>query len=515
MNDTNTTLRHYVKAGYSGLYITNHEELRVEETVASVAEELGYALYAWSLTDGLASTENHQHVEETQDPLAMLGAFDKLPEKTIVLARDFHPFLGNGEHSPANPLLVRKLKESLRLGAATSRVFIVSGCLLRLPPELEKHVTVIEFSLPDRATLRKVLDGILASSKTLLKPDALDAVLDSARGMTTTQAEDAFALSIAETGGVAPEIVAREKTQAVRKSGLLEVVESSATLDDIGGLENFKAHIALNRRLFTKAARDYGLPQPRPILVVGQPGTGKSLSATAMGTVLGVPLIRVDAGTLFGSLVGQTEANWRTVFATLKACAPCVAWMDEVDGAFAGSKSSGQTDGGTGARLCKAMLQDIPRETGIAWFFTANDVDCLPDPLIDRLDVWSVDLPNKTERVAIWMIQIAKERGSATRKRTAKKLGVDVGRIADLSEGFSGRQIEQAVIDALRLAFNDGDREPTHDDFAAVICQMTPTSKLMAEAIEARRKRLANRARAASAPEGGTGAKPTGRKIAK
>lgn len=513
MNDTNTALRNYIRAGYSGLYITNHEESRVEQTVASVADELGYSLYTWAITTGIVSTENSQVLPETEDPIAALAAFDKLPEKTVLLARDFHAFLGTME-GPGSPLLTRKLKETLRLGAATNRVFIVSGCLLRLPPEIEKHVTVIEFQLPDRDTLRRVLDGVLASSKTLLKPDVVDAVLDAARGMTTTQAEDAFALSFAETGGVAPAVVAREKTQAVKKSGLLEIVETETALSEIGGLEHFKAHIALNRRLFTKAARDYGLPQPRPLLVVGQPGTGKSLSATAMGKLLGVPLVRVDAGALFGSLVGQTEGNWRTVYATLKACAPCVAWIDEVDGAFSGHKSSGQTDGGTGARLCKAMLQDIPKENGIAWFFTANDVDCLPDPLIDRLDVWSVDLPNRTERIAIWQIQIAKDRTSEKQGRTAKKLGVDTGRLADLTDGFSGRQIEMAVIDALRLAFNE-DREPTHDDFANVVGGMTPTSKLMAEAIEARRKRLANRARAASAPEGASVAKPTGRKLAK
>jgi SpoVK/Ycf46/Vps4 family AAA+-type ATPase len=209
--------------------------------------------------------------------------------------------------------------------------------------------------------------------------------------------------------------------------------------------------------------------------------------------VFGLPLLKLEAGRIFGSLVGESERNWRTAFATAKAVAPCVLWIDEVDGLFSGAESSGKTDGGTTMRVIKAVLQDMQfNGQDIFFVFTANDIDNLPDPLIDRLDVWSVDLPTKSEREAIWKIHIE--------KYGRKARAFDLDELADETDGFSGRQIEQVWLKALTLAFN-AKREPTNADALKVVKTFVPTSVTMATAIEKRRKRLANRAMSASAPE--------------
>ncbi len=494
-------ITHYVRAGYAGLFIVSHEENRVEKEIAAVAASTKFGLHAWSICQGIVSVEDEpRQIADTQEPFAMLSAFDKMPERSILIARDFHQILED-----RNPITFRKVKESLQLARGANRVLVVVGCRLQLPPELEKEITVIEFALPGRDELREVMDGIAASAKVPIMEDIADTFIDAARGLTCSEAENAFALSIVETKEIVASIVAREKANVIRKNGLLEIVESKTTLDDIGGLETLKADLAEKRNLFTAAAREYGLAAPRGALVVGQPGTGKSLTAAATANIFKLPLIRLEAGKLFGSLVGQSEGNWRSAFATVKAVAPCILWIDEVEGLFCGGKSSGETDSGVTNRVIKAILQDMQfNSEGIYYIFTCNDIDGLPDPLIDRLDVWSVDLPNQTEREAILKIHIA--------KRGRKPKQFDTTKLAALLDGFSGRQIEQVWAKAMTLAFNDKVREPRDSDILTAATKFVPTSKTMAEAIERRRKRLENRAMPASAPEA---KKETSRKIVK
>jgi len=505
-------LTSYFKAGYSGLYLTSYEEARVEADIAAVAAEIGFQLYVWTITDSLVGPMGDEEPKqlmnengEVLDPFSLLPFIKKRwkpqtegkeDDKVVFLLKDFHIFLQD-----QNPMMIRLVKDFMTYAKSCQKRVVVLGCQFKLVAELEKEFTVVEFELPTREDLRLVLNGIGESASIHLNGNT-DKILDAAMGMTTTEAADAFALAVVESGGqdIHPEVVAREKSNVVKKNGLLEIVSQKVTLDDIGGLENLKSDLYEKRNLFTKEARDYGLVSPRGALVVGQPGTGKSLTATATGQIFNIPLVKLEAGKLFGSLVGQSELNWRTAFATAKAIAPCCFWVDEIDGLVSGAKSSGQTDGGTTARVVKAILQDMQfNSDGIFYIFTANDIDGLPDPLIDRLDVWSVDLPNQTEREAIWRIHIAKQRNQTSIVRDPKDYSVAT--IASMTDGFSGRQIEQVWLAAMTRAFNDGRREPTTDDVTYVSSQFVPTSKTMATQIEERRKRLENRAKPASATE--------------
>jgi len=504
-------LTNYIRAGYSGLYIVSHEEQRVGAEISAViaalnknaAEDDLFKLFVWSLTEGLQEIvqgdgDEVNAIADTQDPYAMLAAIGSLAERSIILLRDFHMLLGE-----PNPMLFRKVKDVIALGKATNRTIIIVGCQLKLPPELEKEITVIDYALPGREQLLEIATRIADENNIKLNGHT-DQILDAAGGLTTLEAENAFALSIIETKDIAPEVVSREKSNTVKKNGLLEIITDNITLGDIGGLENLKSDLVSKRNLFTKKAREYGLPSPRGHLYVGQPGTGKSLCAKAVKTVFGIPLVRLEASRLFGSLVGQTELNWRTAHSTVKAIAPCIFWIDEVDGLFSGAESSGKTDGGTTARLTKTILQDLQFDSeNIFPVFTANDIDGLPDPLIDRLDTWSVDLPTQAEREAIWSIQITK------RKRSPKKF--DIEELAAATDGFSGRQIEQVWLKAMTNAFNT-DREPTNTDAIKVAKATVPTSVTMADAIKRRRERLKDRAMPAGVPD--TKTVVTGRKLA-
>ena len=211
--------------------------------------------------------------------------------------------------------------------------------------------------------MRAVIEGICKTNARELPAD-LEPIIDAMSGLTTNEAEDAGALAIAETGDFDPQVIAREKANIIKKNGLLEIIEAKVKPEDIGGLELFKADLLAKRNRFTKAARDYGLPAPRGVLAVGQPGTGKSLTATATGGIFNIPLLRLEAGKLFGMHVGESEGNWRGAFATAKAVAPCVLWIDEADGLFSGAKSSGQTDGGTTSRVIKAIISGYAVQRG-------------------------------------------------------------------------------------------------------------------------------------------------------
>jgi SpoVK/Ycf46/Vps4 family AAA+-type ATPase len=248
------------------------------------------------------------------------------------------------------------------------------------------------------------------------------------------------------------------------------------------------------RDAFGQEARAYGLPSPKGLLIVGIPGTGKSLTAKATASVFQRPLLKLDAGRLFAGIVGQSESNLRSVIATVEAIAPCVLWIDELEKGFSGSRSSASTDGGTSARVFGSFLSWLQdRQSPVFVVATANDVTQLPPELLrkGRFDeLFFVDLPNQGEREAIWRIQIGKFH------RDPKQF--DIVQLAKATEGLTGSEIEQLFIDALHEAFN-GRKEPTDLSVAMLLNDLMPLSKLMSEQIDALRKWAKGRARRATA----------------
>ena len=490
----------YIRAGYPGIYLVSCEEARVEAELKAIAETVKYRLFAWSVIEGLVDTKDG-HARQAQDPVQVLEAMSELPENTMVLLKDFHQFLED-----ANPVLVRQVKEALRTGKTKGKVLVVLGCRFTLPPELAREWVVVDFALPGKEEMSVVLDNIAGSAK-LSKPagDERELLLDAASGLTSIEAENAFALSVVEQSRLCPRIVAREKASEVKKGGLLEVYPPEATLKEIGGLDVLKDWLLKRRDAFGQEAKAYGLPAPKGLLIIGIPGTGKSLTAKATASVFQRPLLKLDAGRLFAGLVGQSESNLRSAIATVEAIAPCVLWIDELEKGFSGSRSSSATDGGTSARVFGSFLSWLQdRKAPVFVVATANDVTQLPPELLrkGRFDeLFFVDLPNQEEREAIWHIQVA--------KYGRKPQNFDLAQLAKATEGLTGSEIEQVFIDSLHEAFSQRS-EPTDLSIAMQLNDLVPLSKLMSEQVDGLRKWAKGRARRATLSP----AENRGRKIA-
>lgn len=266
-------------------------------------------------------------------------------------------------------------------------------------------------------------------------------------------------------------------------------------MDSIGGLDALKDWLVKRSQAFSQEAIAYRLPSPKGLLILGIAGTGKSLTAKATAKVFGLPLLKLDAGRIFGGLVGQSEGNIRSVIQTAEAIAPCVLWIDEIEKGFNGSKSSGSTDGGTSSRVFGTFLSWMQeRKSAVFVVATANDVSQLPPEMLrkGRFDeIFFVDLPNAQEREAIWTIQI--------RKFGRKPDDFDLQQLAKITEGLTGSEIESVFADALFLAFEHRE-EPTDLSIATVLNDFVPLSKLMAEQIAGLRKWTQGRARLATTP---------------
>jgi SpoVK/Ycf46/Vps4 family AAA+-type ATPase len=494
----------YLRAGYPGLAVITSEEARAEADIAAVCASVERRLHAWSSTEGLVDTTDGR-VTPCPDPLDAVqlldGMFAADSPRHVVLLRDLQLHLDQSD-----PMLVRRLKDILRVAKSNGHAIILLGCRLKLPPELEHEITHVDFSLPDPARLGAVLDGILKSAKLKNVHEVVkEAALQSSLGLTTTEAENAFALSVVETRGIDPKVIAREKARTLKRNGLVEVVEATTSLDDIGGLGQLKEWLQRRGGAFSASAKAYGLPAPKGLLIVGIPGTGKSLTAKATAGAFGLPLLRLDMGRVFGGIVGQSEANLRSVIQTAEAIAPCVLWIDEIEKGFSGSKSSGSTDGGTSSRVFGSFLSWMQeKDQPVFVVATANDVSKLPPEFLrkGRFDeMFFVDLPDAQERAQIWDIVI--------KRHDRRPADFDTVALSRACEQFTGAEIEAVFIDALHEAYAEG-REPGPKDVLDAMAHTVPLAQLMDGQIGALRHWAKGRARDAGAPVKSTPATPRG-----
>ncbi len=313
-------------------------------------------------------------------------------------------------------------------------------------------------------------------------------------------------LSVVETNGIDHRIIAREKAHTLKRNGLVEVVAATTSLNDIGGLDQLKEWLQRRSGAFGASAKAYGLPAPKGLLIVGIPGTGKSLTAKATAGAFGLPLLRLDMGCVFGGIVGQSEANLRSVIQTAEAIAPCVLWIDEIEKGFSGSKSSGSTDGGTSSRVFGSFLSWMQeKEKPVFVVATANDVSKLPPEFLrkGRFDeMFFVDLPDALERAQIWDIII--------KRHGRKPADFDTVALSRACEQFTGAEIEAVFVDAMHEAYAEG-REPKAKDILEAMTHTVPLAQLMDGQIAALRHWAKGRAReAASHAKSGS---RTGRRI--
>ncbi|HZO87193.1 MAG TPA: AAA family ATPase [Chthonomonadaceae bacterium] len=486
-----TELETLIRARYPIIYIVSWEEKRVEDALRSIAQARGKKIYFWTITQGMVLNPNSQD-NATRDPIAALNAVMDSRDQALFVLKDYHPFI-------SDVTVTRRLRD-LTVALKTSyKTLIILSPTLKLPLELEKEVTVVDYGLPDRDDLDQLLEGIIQSVKdnpqinTELTELERDQILKAAQGLTANEAENVFAKSLVEKHRFDVDVILSEKEQIIRKSGILEYYPFSEQISDVGGLDLLKDWMEKRTVSFTEKARDFGLPAPRGVLLLGVQGCGKSLSAKAIGSLWRLPLLRLDMGRIFAGIVGSSEENMRKAIRVAESVAPCVLWLDELEKGLSGTQSSGMSDGGTTARVFGTFLTWMQDKRAPAFVVaTSNDVTALPPELLrkGRFDeIFFIDLPSQEERKQIFKIHLQK------RKRNPDDFDVD--RLAEATPGFSGAEIEACVVEALYDAF-DEKRELTTESIIAAAHHTVPLAMTMRERIEDLRAWAATRARAAS-----------------
>ncbi|RMG24145.1 MAG: AAA family ATPase [Armatimonadetes bacterium] len=484
-----------IRAKYPILYLLTWEEQRALECVFSVAEDLGADTFVWSLTKGFRPPLPAKRSEPPQrlsPELEALAHLHGAPENAIFVLKDFHHWMSDYRVQR----LLRDLAETMKV---KNQTLILLSPVLRLPPELEKDVTVVDFGLPTEEEIAEVLDSLVHATRDRegldlhLSPEQRELLLKTCLGLTLDEVESVFSRSLVQCKTLRPDVVLEEKKQIIRKSGLLEYYPATESFREVGGMEYLKEWLKRRSKSFTEAAEEFGLPPPKGVLLLGVQGCGKSLVAKTIASHWNLPMLRMDVGRIFGSLVGQSEANVRRAIQIAEGVAPCVLWADELEKGFAGLQGSGMSDSGTTARVFATFLTWMQEKTSPVFFVaTANDVSKLPPELLrkGRFDeVFFIDLPDTEERREIFAIHL--------RKRKRDPGAFDLDALAALTAGFSGAEIEQTVVSALFAAF-DAQRDLTQDDLVAEIKATIPLSVMMKEEIEALRDWAKLRARPAS-----------------
>lgn len=491
-----------IRARYPLIYAVTWEEQRLDSLLSSIAAKRGKKFFVWSVSRGLlpygTPVQSKKIDEATRDPAVALDRVVEHMEPAIFCFKDFHPFMND-------PVIVRKLRELAQHLKSTYTTVVLSSPTQRIPMELEKDIAVVELGLPDASELRDLLERTVEEVskstpiKLSLNESEKERIVQAALGLTLSEAENVFAKTLIMRGGLGADhldVIVAEKEQIVRKSGLLDYYHSTEQFHNIGGLDLLKEWLRKRQMAFTERAREYGLPTPKGVLLIGVQGCGKSLTAKAVASLWKVPLLRLDMSRIFSSLVGSSEENLRNALRVAESVSPSIVWVDELEKSFAGAQSSALSDAGTTARVLGYFLTWLQEKTQPCFVIaTANSIEQLPPELLrkGRLDeIFFVDLPTRKERKEIFAIHLRK------RKRDPSHFDLDA--LAEASQGFSGAEIEQAVISALYDAFSEG-RDITTEDILKAINETVPLSVTMKEQIDALREWAEGRARRASSEE--------------
>ena len=466
-----------VRSRYPAIYIPTREEERAEAAIAQCAQNIGNrAVYTWDYVDGYQGNPNDSGFGK-RNPLQALDLVEKVPASAAALfvLRDYHRFLDDIAVS-------RKLRNLQRLLKSQPKTIIILSAQLTIPDELSNLITVLEFPLPDVAEIRPEVEKLLAATDSSLSARDIDELVRSCQGLALDRIRRVLARGIAAHDRFEPEdidLILEEKRQTIRQTQILEFYPASESISDIGGLDSLKDWLLKRGSAFSQRARQYGLPHPRGLMLVGIQGTGKSLTAKAIAHHWHLPLLRLDVGRLFGGLVGESESRTRQMIQLAEALAPCILWIDEIDKAFAGF--DGRGDSGTTSRVFGTFITWLAEKASPVFVVaTANNIQSLPPEMLRRGrfdEIFFVGLPSQEEREAIFNVHLS-------RLRPHNLPAYDLKRLAYETPDFSGAEIEQSIIEAMHIGFSQN-RDFTHDDVLEAVSQIIPLARTAQPQIEA------------------------------
>lgn len=488
----------YIASGYSAIFYNSADEQAALSETYMVSRRTGKKLIVWSLTTGILEYSEAIFDETAQDNELAITDYVK---KTIVKADELTPdeqvllsgmkFDENGKfifvlldfHPNWNNQLVwRTAKDCFAEAYSRGIAFVFVSSNTNIPKELEHYVEKIEKQLPNKDKLRELAVRLTGQFDIQVDTAGIDKAAEAASGLTVPEATDAYSMSLYRTHSLDPSIISFIKKEKLLRNSTLEYIQPNNYI--IGGLNAFKAFA--NERLagFEEKARIEKLPYPKGVLLVGVPGCGKSLAAKALSQMWQKPLLKLDVGRLFGSLVGLTEERTREALKITESMSPCILWIDEIEKGLSGVSSSGILDSGVTARMFGTILTWMQeKEKPIFVIATANDVSKLPPELLrkGRFDeIFFVDLPNSEERKEIWKIQLEKYKGTLPFTVSNR----DLNHLSELTDGFTGAEIEELIISVKYKVYNEN-RQFTKEDFVNNIFSVHPCSKgIMAKNIQ-------------------------------
>ena len=504
MEDVFQKLILMIRAYYPVLYLHSYEYYRTKQKIKGIVELLRREgkkvnYYQWDCVYGLVQIlpdKTEIRIERMQNPLEVLAYIlnsKKSGEKNIFVLDDINNHIERDEVK----LMFRKIAEATNNNTHA----IILSSIYRLPAELEKYITVLQIPLPKRNELGEVLDIVAKQSKVELKTNLRNRLIDAALGMTSMEADLAYCLASVKDGfdEKSPFTISSEKEQIIRKSGILDYFPKNESLKDVGGMDNLKEWLNKRQLAYDKEARDWGLKEPKGLLLLGVPGCGKSLIAKSIASSWNMPLLRLDVGKVFQGIVGSSEDNIRKAIATAEAVAPCVLWIDEIEKGLSGVQSSGATDGGVTSRIFSTILTWMQEKTAPVFVVaTANNINQLPPELLrkGRFDeIFFVDLPSQKEKENIFSIHLQKNR------QNVSSFALDI--LAQKAEGFNGAEIEECVKEAMFTAYVESQESNIAPKLQMIhildaIKNTVPLSKTMEKQITDLRKFAVSRAKNAS-----------------
>lgn len=493
----NADISALLRARNTLLWIVSREEARVERGLVDACGAAKYPVAFWDCATGITAADGKK-LASTEDPKDAVLWLRQRNEKIILVMRDLHKWLGLPDLQRAIRSLTRELQA---VDPKVGRAIIVISPSGEVPPEIGEAM-VIDYPIPDRAEVGQLLDRVLDSlpdnvPAKIMAPEDRDLAIDAAIGLSAEEVNNCYAKSLVTSRRIDPALVSKAKKAVISRERVLTWHDPDPLgLDSIGGLDVLKRWLLARRVAFTQEARAFGLKPPRGIMLVGIPGTGKSLTAKCVSTAWQMPLLRLDMGALRSKYVGESEGNIRKALRVAEAVAPCVLWLDELDKALAGSTGPAG-DGGVSADALGSLLSWMQERVAPVFVVaTANDVRGLPPELLrkGRFDeLFWVDLPNTNERREIVRASV--------RKVARDPDTIDVDAVTRLTDGWTGAEIAELVPDVLFAAFADGRRGIRTEDFADAAAHVVPLAKTAAERLTALREWAVGRARPASTPE--------------
>ncbi len=493
------TISNLLKARFPCLFIPSWEEDRLLTIITDTARNASLIktkrnVFTWKITTGLANIEQDtiKTISGTNDPLKALEFIEKYKEPAIFLMFDLHSYFGSGSSSP-NFQVIRKIRDVssvLKRSPNPKNIIFVSPSL-DIPLDLQKDISIVEFDLPSFEELIKLLEDMIAVNKESgrinidLNEEEKERISKAAVGLTIQEAENAFARAMVEEGNFdinKLDLILEEKSQIIKKTEILEVIQSDLDMKDVGGLGNIKNWLEKRNKSWMDSAKLYGISSPNGLLITGVPGCGKSLIVKAISSIWQLPLLRLDIGKVFSGIVGSSEENMRKALKIAEATSPSILWIDEIEKGF--NDSDG--DSGTSSRVFGTFLTWMQEKTKPVFVAaTANNIGSLPPEFLrkGRFDeIFFVDIPTHRERVDIFRIHLQK-RLLNPEVIGEFKITEDILReLSDMTEGYVGAEIEQVVISALFEAFSES-RSIKFDDLEKAIKGTVPLSVTQAEQI--------------------------------